>query len=222
MSLHLGKSAVVVLIGLGAAALVSCVCPPCVPPGGQAEVAKGAKMIIWDGDGGGLPGGKGWASCDEKAACKSKVSSEKGVGRDGSTGLKWHSEGPAWRGFGWNLFGWWPQDAGIDLSGYKDLAMWVKIEADSPDLAPPLDSIVIALGCSKGQKTSANASASKYEKNLLDGKWHKLTIPISQFKKGKEGREFDLGTTWELRFSAWAPSSRNFNLYLDDVYVENP
>lgn len=176
--------------------------------------------MIWDGEGNGIEGGKSWADCDAKPSCRAQVDSVAGIGRDGSTGLAYHAEGPQWSGFGWNWFGWYPEDAGTDVRGYDQISFWIKVEAESVDAAPDPGSLTFNLGCSKGQKTSAGALVSKYAENALDGEWHRVTIPLADFYVGKEGAEFDPASAWEFRLSTWNASPRNFTVILDDVVFE--
>ena len=215
------------LAALVALAASACVCPPCQQPIAQAEVAAGeeakvtggSRFIIWDGDGGGIEGGKGWNDCDKKPECKTKLQAMPGAGKDGTTGLMYHAEGPAWNGFGWNWFGWYPETAGTDISEYDELTFWMRIDAESPDLAPEPGALTVLMGCSKGQKNSADVPLAKFADNLLDGKWHQVVIPLKEFYKGKTGKEFDPKTAWEFRLSTWAPSPRNFTVYFDEIAV---
>jgi len=197
----------------------ACVCPPC--PGAAEEapvVAAGAVKKIWNGDTAG--GGQGWADCDKKDACKASIKPVVEAGVDGSMGLKFSADGPQWLGGGWNWFGWWPETAGTDISGYKTLVFDIKVVAESPNLLPEPGAVNITLGCSNGKKNSADISVQKYQKDFLDGEWHQVKIPLSELTKGS-GRELDLRTAWEFRISTWAANKRTFDIYLDNIAVEN-
>ena len=215
------------MAGAALVAGAACVCPPCVPVMAPAEVAAGeegkleggSRLMIWDGDGGGIEGGQGWADCDKKPECKTKLEAIPGAGKDGTVGLRYHAEGPAWNGFGWNWFGWYPETAGTDISEYDNMTFWIRVEAESEELAPVPDSMNVLMGCSKGQKNTADVPVAKYADNLLDGKWHQVIIPLKEFYKGKTGKEFDPKTAWEFRLSTWAPSKRDFNVYFDEIAV---
>ena len=80
--------------------------------------------------------------------------------------------------------------------------------------------MTVSLGCSAGKKNSANAQITKYAKDVMDGKWHEVKIPLKDFYKGKEGKEFDPHSAWEFRFSTWSPSPRNFTVYIDEIAVQ--
>jgi hypothetical protein len=212
-----------------------CVCPPCAgaqtagaapaaaaaPSDGTAAAASsepGAGGIIWNGEGAG-ESAKGWADCDKKPDCKAALVAAAGVGKDGTAGLHFHGEGPGFIGMGWNWFGWWPETAGTDVSGYKNLTFWVRIDAKSPDVAPDLGGTSVSLGCSNGKKSSASLPFNKYAKDVLDGKWHKVSVPMAELMKG-EGASFDPKTAWEFRVSTWAASPRLFDIYVDDIAFE--
>jgi hypothetical protein len=211
-----------------------CLCPPC-PTGGPgaaspatagaaspaapaAAVASGTKLAIWDGDGAGA-GAQGWESCDKKPNCEAKVGPDSGSGVNGSTALKLHGVGPGFIGMGWNLFGWYPENAGVDLSPYTHLTFQIRVEAKSPDDAPDPGSVGVLLGCSRNKNDSATVSVERYAKGFSDGKWHKIEIPVASFIKGS-GAKFDIGSFWEFRIATWSGTPRNFNIYLDDISAE--
>jgi hypothetical protein len=192
--------------------------------GGMAPAAPAAATtgngfeVIWDGED--VTRGKGWASCDKAAeGCKSVLAPTPGEGAGGTSGLKLHGEGPGWQGGGWNWFGWWPENAGTDLTGYDELAFSVKVTAPAKDKAPNAGGISLAFGCSLDKKNSADASLGKYAANALDGSWHDVKIPLKDFFSGK-GAECDAHTAWEIRVSSWSGTPVNFDLVLDNIKVE--
>jgi len=223
------------------AGTAGCLCPPCPgaagaalatpatgmnnPMGGAAmgaapsePVANGSRLVIWDGDGAGA-GAQGWESCDKAPNCEAKVGPDPGSGLNGSNGLKLHGKGPGFIGMGWNIFGWYPETAGVDLTPYTHLTFQIRVQAKSPDDAPDPGSVGVLLGCSRSKKDSATASVERYAKGFEDGKWHKISIPISTFIKGN-GAQFDLQSFWEFRIATWSASPRNFELYVDDIAAE--
>ena len=209
-----------------------CLCPPCeagpttaagvaapsaaaaAPP--AAAVASGKSEVIWDGDG--VAKGQGWASCDKEGACKVTFAPAPGAGASGSNGLKLHGEGEGWQGGGWNWFGWYPENAGTDLSGYDDLKFSVKVTGAAKEKTPNASGINLAFGCSKDKKTSADASLGKYAADGADGQWHEVSIPLKDFFDGK-GAECDSRTAWEIRVSSWSGTPVNFDLVIDNVAV---
>lgn len=208
-------------------ALSACIGPP---PGAKEAAAGGTgqnagtgstkpnaagELVIWDGDGAGA-GAKGWADCTKKPSCKAAAAPTPGVGRNGSTALKVTFEGPDWIGMGWNWFGWWPETAGVDISGYKNLKFWLRIEAKTPEAAPELSALTVGMRCSNGKKDSESVALLPFAKDALDGKWHEVKIPLSEFTKGK-GSAFDLRTAWEFNMNHWSGSPRNFEVFVDEI-----
>jgi len=211
---------------LALALLTACIGPPpgakeAALAGGSPGAATAAKpnkdgvLVIWDGDGAGA-GAKGWADCAKKPTCKATAAPTPAVGRNGSSALKIHFEGPDWIGMGWNWFGWWPETAGTDISPYKNLKFWLKVESKSPELAPDLSALIISMRCSNGKKDSASVAILPFAKDALDGQWHEIVIPLSELTKGK-GSVFDLRTAWEFNVNTWSGSPRDFTLYVDEI-----
>ena len=211
-----------------ATSAAGCLCPPCpgtaaatpntpgaAPAAPAGPVASGTRFVIWDGDGAGS-GAQSWESCDKAPNCEAKVTTEAGAGVGGSTALKLHGKGPGFIGMGWNIFGWYPENAGIDLSPYTHLTFQIRIEAKTPADAPDPGSVGVLLGCSRVKKDSATMPVERFAKGFTDGKWHKVEMPIAGFVKGP-GAQFDLGSFWEFRIATWSASPRNFDLFIDDI-----
>jgi hypothetical protein len=222
-----------------AASTVGCLCPPCpgapgvAPPNNAGNamnaaattpaapagpVAVGSKLMIWDGDGAGA-GAQSWETCDKAPNCEVKVAADPGSGVNGSTSLKMHGKGPGFIGLGWNIFGWYPENAGVDLTPYTHLTFQIRIDAKTPADAPDPGSVGVLLGCSKNKKDSATLPVERFAKGFSDGKWHKVSMPIAAFVKGP-GAQFDLGSFWEFRVATWSMSPRNFDLYIDEIAAE--
>lgn len=203
------------LAAASAAASTACVCPPCVATVETKPVAVGDRLVLWDGDGenlGSTP--KGWESCDAKP-CVARFGIAPGKGKDDSNAVSFHVDGAQWLGGGWNLFGWWPEDAGIDVSAYDTLQFMVRIEADSPDLAPA--DLTTGLGGS-GDNNSGFASVAKFDKNFADGKWHVIEVPLTELMKG-EGKNFNPQSVWEFRLNTWNATPKKFDAYVDEISV---
>jgi hypothetical protein len=208
-----------------------CLCPPCPTTAGAAPVAaggglngpaapaaNGTRQVVWDGDGAGT-GAQGWDSCaDPKVGC-SKVGTAPGVGVNNSTALKLHGDGSGFLGMGWNLFGWYPANAGIDMTPYTHLTFQIRAESKSPDSALDPASVGVLLGCSGNKNDSATVPVERYAKGFADGKWHKVEIPVSAFTKGP-GAKFDPQSFWEFRIATWSAAPRHFDIYIDDIALE--
>jgi hypothetical protein len=230
------KRARALLLVLASAGAASCTCPPCAaapttaaatcpPPAAAVAVAPTVptaaagtqRKVIWDGDA--VTRGQGWANCDQQAqGCKSTLAPAPGEGSAGTSGLKLHGEGPGWQGGGWNWFGWWPENAGTDLSGYDELIFSVRVTGADKAKLPTVGGISLALGCSLQKKSSADAPLAKYAADAADGQWHEVKIPLRDFFSGP-GAACDPRTAWELRVSSWSGTPVDFDLVLDNITV---
>lgn len=201
----------------------SCIKPPPYDPSAVAasEVKVADEVnIVWDGD---TKGGsaKEWANCNLEGGCKSTLKAAAGEGVNGSVGLEWHVEGKDWKGFGWNWFGFWPENAGTDVSGYDNLTFWLRLKADNPKLSPELKDLTVALACStKGKEESAQVPLIGFVDDLADEEWHEIVVPLSDLKKGK-GKEFDLTKAWEFRLGEYSMTDRNFTVFVDNIGFDN-
>ena len=203
--------------------------PTAAPP--AAEAAKAAdvsqvrtekagsvaqRKIAWDGDEN-SGNAKGWADCDKKPDCKANLAPVPGRGRNKSKGLKFHGEGAGWIGGGWNLFGWWPENGGIDVTDYKFLRMAIRIEARSPEAAPNPKNLNVVLVCSSKKKNCNSAMvglAKLTSENLFDANWHDVAVPMAQLTSKSD---FDPKTVWEVDLNTWSETPKNFEIYIDDI-----
>lgn len=200
----------------------SCVRPPPYDPSEDARSSVDLTddvTLVWDGDevGGNA---KEWANCNLKAACASTIKATPSEGVNKSVGLEWHVEGKDWKGFGWNWHGFWPADAGTDISGYKNLSFWVRLRLDDPKQAPEAKDITAGLTCSTGEKETAQVSLGSYVDGLADQEWHEVVVPLSDLTKGK-GKDFDLTKAWEFRMGEYSMTERNFTLFIDNIGFDN-
>ena len=213
-----------------------------LPEGVEAPAAKVVKAksgppvtIVWDGDEYGLSA-QNWVNCnDTKGGCKAVISAVDGAGRNDSVGLKFHAEGKDWIGYGWNWVGWYPVDAGIDATKYKNCVFWIKVETkvkakkkkgSGPQVQPlPAASDITFTLVSGDGKGGGNpggaANPAAYCDNMLDGKWHEIVIPMSVFVKGDKSGKFNPKQVWEFDVGEWSMVPRNFDVYIDDVGFDN-
>jgi len=203
------------------AASSSCVKLPPVDPSEAASKVEVTDEVtlVWDGDSKG-GNAKEWANCNLKGACKSAVKITPDAGVNGSVGLEWHVEGKDWKGFGWNWFGWWPEDAGTDVSDYKNLSFWIRVKASDPKKAPELKDLKVALACSTGKKESEQVALIGYVDSLSDGKWHEIVVPLGEFTKGK-GKQCDLTKVWEFRLGEYSMAEHDFTVAVDNIGFDN-
>jgi hypothetical protein len=219
-----------VVLALTSCVAFACVAPPKskeaesaeVPSESRAAVAAAPKtppppdkLMVWDGDENSK--GKSWADCSKKAAgCKSVVAPVEDAGRIGK-GLKFEVKGPDWAGFGWNWHGFYPENAGTDITGFDSLSFWIRVEAKDKAKAPdPANFKVVLSGSGNDKKESNEVVISDYVEDLFDGEWHEVIIPLSEFKKDK-GSAFDPRSAWEFRISTYASSPRDFTVFVDEI-----
>jgi hypothetical protein len=139
-----------------------------------------------------------------------------GKGHLTGSALRFIGEGAGFLGGGWNWFGWWPADAGTDVSSFKHMSFWMKIEAASPKDAPDPGSLNVSLTCSKNGKNTAELLPAKFDAKLFDGDWHEIVLPMSLMTGGK-GAVFDKGSAWQFNIGAWSADARKFVIYVDDI-----
>ena len=136
---------------------------------------------------------------------------DKVVRTPGKKTLEFHVEGKDWMGIGWNWFGWWPEDAGTDISGCKNLTFWAKFSGDKKP-AKLTASLV-----SNNKKASQPADLLQYCPGLMDGKWHEVVIPIKELDSKNE---LDRAKIWEIMFGTWTEEEVNFSLFIDEIGFE--
>jgi hypothetical protein len=176
--------------------------------------------LVWDGEEHG-GNAKEWANCNLKKDCKSTAKATPGEGVNGTIGLQWHVEGKDWKGFGWNWYGWWPEDAGTDVTEYKNLSFWIRLKMDDPKGAPELKDLKVGLASSnKGKLETEAVPLIGYVDSLADEKWHEIVVPISDLTKGK-GKDFDLTKTWEFRLGEYSMTPHNFTVFVDNIGFDN-
>jgi hypothetical protein len=176
--------------------------------------------LVWDGE---KHGGnaKEWANCNLKDACKSSSKATPGVGVNGSVGLQWHAEGKDWKGMGWNWLGFWPEDGGTDVSQFKNLSFWLRLQVDDPKQAPDLKDVKVGLASStKGKAETESVPLISYADSLADGKWHEIVVPLSDLLKGK-GKDFDLTKAWEFRLGEYSMTPHRFTVLVDNIGFDN-
>lgn len=188
-------------------------------PAADAPGTASAPLVVWDGDKN--ANGKGWASCGKKEGCTTSVEPAPNEGHSGAA-LKFKAEGPDWIGMGWNWHGWWPENAGSDISAYKELSFRIKVIAENAKEAPDPNSVGVTIGCSANgtkdetKKDADDAKVADFTTNLIDGEWHDVVIPLATFFTDK-GKDFDKKSAWEFRVSTWSQDPRKFEILIDDI-----
>ena len=186
----------------------------------KEKVSKTAgSLIVWDGDTIGLKS-QSWMSPTDNPEIQSRLTNVKGAGLNGSTGLRWKASGKQWKGFGLNWFGWYPANAGTDLSGYKNLVFWIRLEYKDKAKAPRLDSFSAGLNSStkdpKDRENTDGGNLQQFIEDISDQQWHEVVIPLKDLTKGK-AVNFDLTKVWEFRFGEWNMDGWDYAVYFDNI-----
>lgn len=204
----------------------ACLDPPLRPtssiaaPGarGLSNEREPAELILWNGEAS-HDSGAGWASCqnEREGTCKARLEELAGAGRDGGAVLHFSARGSEWLGFGWNWFGWWPEDAGTDISGRHTFAFAIKV-VGRPGLAPEPFTLNVALGGSArdGQDATEAIPILDHAQGFSDGQWHEVNVPLSAMLRGK-GARFDTYRAWSFTIGAWNQGQREYEIFVDDV-----
>ncbi len=208
------------LVGLSAA----CLDPPLRPAASLAAPSVAAasppldELILWNGEPS-HDAGAGWASCqnEHEGTCDTRLEKLAGTGRDGGTALRFSARGSEWLGFGWNWFGWWPADAGTDISNRKSFAFAIKV-VGRPGMAPEPFTVRVALGGSArdGEDATEAIPILDHAQGFSDGRWHDVSVPISAMLRGK-GASFDTYRAWSFTIGAWNQGQRQYEIFVDDV-----
>ncbi|MGC4118906.1 MAG: hypothetical protein QM765_30940 [Myxococcales bacterium] len=206
------------LIAFGLAAVLLCSCEkaakPAPAPAATAAVgAAGTKTVLWDGDKTGLQA-KGWADCGKKDVCTVSLEARPGVGRGQTSGLEYRVKGSDWMGFGWSWSGW--TAPGTDLAPFSTLSFWVQLEAAKMSAAHGLKVRLASATTGPDGKNlqSDEVPLADFVKDLNDGLWHEVRIPIADLTRGKG---FDAKAAWELRISSWYLTAQEYTLHVDDI-----
>jgi photosystem II stability/assembly factor-like uncharacterized protein len=168
------------------------------------------KLVIWNGED--ATGGKAWAGTAPTTTLKIQGAEVHG----GKSAMEFHAEGKTWVGFNWNWHGWWPKDAGTDLTDFTTWTFWAKFRGTKP-----ANTQISVRLMSSGEKpnASANADLLKYCPDLFDGQWHEIVVPLDAIRAGAP--DFNLKKAWEFQVLVSSPGDINFTLYVDDVTFDN-
>ena len=164
-----------------------------------------ARMIVWDGDT--VAGGGGWTHPKTDALLVKPQDTEF---HNGKTALEFHAEGTVWLGCGWNWCGWYPENAGTDISAFRNLSFWVKFK---PEKKP--SNFQVHLSCSSSKKPSRDVDVPKYCPNVMDGDWHEVVIPLKDLYD--DNSEFDPKKAWELDLGCHTTEEAKFSLFVDEI-----
>ena len=147
--------------------------------------ANAADNVVWST--GIKNDAKGW---DTKG--KSSLAVKANAGREGRGALVVHLEGNGDRQCGWNLRGWFPKDAKIDLTAARSIALWIRRSGGDADA-----DVAIQLLDNLGKLSKRAALIGDKHTNKIDGEWQRVLVPVAMLVRGSE---MDAGRFWEIQF----------------------
>lgn len=167
------------------------------------------RLIVWDGDK--FSGGFGWVS-PPKPLNSFQAQTEEA--HSGKVAMEFHGEGGGYIGGGWNWHGYYPANAGTDVTAFRNLCFWMKVDGE----AKP-DTLNVSLVASSDTTATKAVEVSGYGDKLLDGNWHEVVIPLQDMLE--QGANFNFSKVWMMNVNTWSPTPRNFSIYIDDLGFSN-
>lgn len=168
------------------------------------SIAKAEEtLVVWNGDD--KNGGAGWSGPQSDAV---SIKPQELVGRNNSSALVLSGEGEGWIGFGWNWHAWFPKDAGTDVSSYRSLVFWIRLEGQQPE------SLKVRLSSSSSENPSKEVAFRHHALDIGNGQWQEIIIPFTDFEWDST---FDTRKIWGLDITTWSGSPRSFRLLVDEI-----
>jgi hypothetical protein len=153
---------------------------------------KPPDLVVWTGS---RPQGQTWAKAGPKGGLKVVPSAGQG---DNPRGLVLHLDGDGYRGAGLNWKGWYPPEAGDDVSRYTALVFSIRqvTQVADADLTVSLvDNVKRKDGEAAGNPLSVLADGGV---DRLDGTWRRVRLPLRRFTAD---RPLVLSRLWQIDFS---------------------
>ena len=168
------------------------------------EVAPVRDLLVWNGDEEAKGGGWLWP----EQAPMTKPAPATTAARVGKMGLAMHVEGVPNAGFGWNWFGWFPKDAGSDLSAMTTLLVTLRVDGASKPT-----SLRVQLKSNDGQG-SAEVDLLPLYPTICDGRWHEVAVPLATLRASGQ---LNPAKAWELDVALSAATPLLCDLSLDEI-----
>ena len=173
-----------------------------------ARATAADMLVVWDGEQ--VTEGQSWVAPQRDSNSYKPQTTE---AHSGKTALELHAEGADWVGGGWNWHGWGPATAGADTTRFTHLTFWIKVKGRFTN------QINVWLNCSATKKESVKVNLFDYVKDVADGQWHEIAIPLADLTKEQTG--FDPKNAWEIDLGTWSPETGPISLFVDDIAFEN-
>ncbi len=161
-------------------------------------------LLVWDG---GELGG-GWRAPGPPTLVPLRDTSPANARRVGHAVVRCHTEASNFANFGWNWLGWFPADAGSDLTGMGSLIFAIRIVGE------PAESVRVALNSSSNKSSSNEVDLVRLVPTVRDGAWHEVVVPLASLTAASH---FDARKAWEIKILTWSTGTRTLDIYLDEI-----
>jgi hypothetical protein len=159
------------------------------------------RLTVWTAE---SPTGKFWGN-DAKPTIALGGTGVGGTGK--AIALKFAGEG--WRGCGLNWKGWFPADAGDDVSKYRSLAFHIRQTTAVPDA----DLTIYLADNLKRKDTNQVGHGLSVLKDggvsRIDDEWRKVILPLERFAKGTD---LNLARIWGVNFVSSSSKTLGFEI----------
>jgi hypothetical protein len=169
------------------------------------------QIVIWDGEQ--ASKGAGWVNPKTCTFGPQTVEAH-----SGNTALEFKFKGGGegeWPGAGWNWCSFQTGPYGTDITAFKSFTFWMKTKGQVTD--PQINLLCNGKAFDMPEHHTEKVSLLHYCPQLLDGEWHKVTIPLADLTQPKG---FDPLHVGELQmFNAGAGDG---SFFIDDIGFEGP
>jgi len=175
-------------------------------PSVPATSAAPRRVVVWDGEQ--ASKGAGWAN--PKSTCT--VGPQAVEVHSGNTAVefKFKGGGEEWLGAGWNWCAFQTGPYGTDITPFKNFTFWMKTKGRVADVQ--LNLLCNGKEFDMPEHHTEKVSALSYCPQLLDGEWHKVSIPLADLKQPKG---FDSLHVGELQIFNAGEGKGSF--FIDDI-----
>ena len=168
------------------------------------DVPPTRDLLVWNGDEEAKGGGWLWP----EQAPMTKPAPAATAARVGKMGLAMHIEGVPTCGFGWNWFGWFPKEAGTDISAMGSLLLTIRVDGSVKPTA-----LRVQVKSNDNQGTAEVDLLPLYP-TLCDGRWHEVAVPLATLRASGK---LDPTKAWELCIATSAPTAMTCDISIDEI-----
>jgi hypothetical protein len=183
--------------------------PPAATASSPSQpLASVKRVVVWDGEQ--ASKGAGWANPKTNSIGPQTVEAH-----SGNTALefKFTGSGEEWPGAGWNWCSFQTGPYGTDITPFKSFTFWMKTKGNVADVQ--LNLLCNGEKFDMPEHHTEKVSALNYCPQLLDGEWHKVSIPLADLKQPKG---FDPLHVGELQIFNAGEGKGSF--FIDDIAFE--